>query len=459
MMVLLVQFSLSSSGYGSTGVGSTLTGGHLVKSRLPHDSTLTQSMGPTKKVYVIQQGDILFNILEKAGVSKKDALFISKRANSVYTLRKMRPGSELELYFTPDGTGLQEVDYKVSARKRVVLYNGRIVYLAPRAAITSSAQSLRYNSITSMESPRKNSLRPVVIPRDHRQGAKVPSKANHSAGLKSSPLDTSTSARAYPPDARSHTSKTPSSGIKLAASYSYDLPDCMKNTDKTPLELLASGVVFSSLKTPWEKDEEAAMVHSQSGNTHNLRGVSTKFHAPVKKNSPSLQKNTTTKTAYHRHTKKSSEDLFLKAPLKYSHVSSGFTYCRKNPISNSPRPHLGIDYAAPAGTPVHSIGPGRVIFHGWERGYGKTIRIRHRNGFMSQYAHLSRFARGIMTGKMVKRGETIGYVGMTGLATGPHLDFRVTYLGMYINPVNLGSRSKKLSSKNAPRKIRGSSRG
>jgi murein DD-endopeptidase MepM/ murein hydrolase activator NlpD len=100
-----------------------------------------------------------------------------------------------------------------------------------------------------------------------------------------------------------------------------------------------------------------------------------------------------------------------------------------------------------------------VIFHGWERGYGKTIRIRHRNGFMSQYAHLSRFARGIMTGKMVRRGETIGYVGMTGLATGPHLDFRVTYLGMYINPVNLESRSKKLSSKNAPRKIRGSSRG
>lgn len=422
MMVLLVQFSLPSSGYGSTGVGSTLTGGHLVKSRLPHDSTLTQSMRPTKKVYVIQQGDILFTILEKAGVSKKDALFISKRANSVYTLRKMRPGSELEFYFTPDGTGLQEVDYKVSARKRVVLYNGRIVYLAPKAAIMSSAQSLRYNSITSMESPRKNALRPVFIPRDHRQGAKVPSKANHSAGLKSSPLDTSTSARAYPPDARSHTSKTPSSSIKLAASYSYDLPDCMKNTDKTPLELLASGVVFSSLNTPWEKY-------------------------------------TAKKSAYHRHTKKSSEDLFLKAPLKYSHVSSGFTYCRTNPISNSPRPHLGIDYAAPAGTPVHSIGPGSVIFHGWERGYGKTIRIRHRNGFMSQYAHLSRFARGIMTGKMVKRGETIGYVGMTGLATGPHLDFRVTYLGMYINPVNLESRSKKLSSKNAPRKIRGSSRG
>jgi murein DD-endopeptidase MepM/ murein hydrolase activator NlpD len=273
-----------------------------------------------------------------------------------------------------------------------------------------------------MESSRKNALGPAVIPRDHRQFAKALSKANHSAGLKSSRLDTSTSARTYPPDVRTHTSKAPSSGIKLAASYNYDLPDCMKNTNKTPLELLASGVVLSSIKTPWEKY-------------------------------------TAKKPAYHDHPPKPSEDLFLKAPLKYSHVSSGFTYCRTNPISNSPRPHLGVDYAAPAGTPVHSIGPGRVIFHGWERGYGKTIRIRHRNGFISHYAHLSRFARDIMTGKMVKRGETIGYVGMTGLATGPHLDFRVTYLGMYINPVNLESRSKKLSSKNTPRKIRGSSRG
>lgn len=130
---------------------------------------------------------------------------------------------------------------------------------------------------------------------------------------------------------------------------------------------------------------------------------------------------------------------FLKAPLSYSRISSGYTMRRLHPIAKVVRPHPGIDYAAPTGTPVKAIGSGTVLFAGWGGAAGRYVKVKHSNGYESTYMHLSGFARGLKKGKSVRQGEVIGYVGMTGSATGPHLDFRMKLNGKFLNPMTVTS--------------------
>jgi murein DD-endopeptidase MepM/ murein hydrolase activator NlpD len=198
-------------------------------------------------------------------------------------------------------------------------------------------------------------------------------------------------------------------------------------------------------------NRDAARISSVADDAPGKEGVSSKRQGAGKKKKGALNKTAEAKKARDKRVAKAPEPMFLKAPLSYRRVSSGFSYSRVNPITNLAQPHLGIDYSASSGTPVHSIGAGRVQYVGWDGGYGKTIRVVHNNGYISQYGHLSRFARNIMMGKRVRKGETIGYVGTTGLATGPHLDFRITHLGSYINPLKLDTGTKKLMSRNKQR--------
>lgn len=128
---------------------------------------------------------------------------------------------------------------------------------------------------------------------------------------------------------------------------------------------------------------------------------------------------------------------FLKAPLKYNRISSRFSYARKHPVTGKVKAHTAVDYAAPAGTPVHSIGDGKVLSAGWSGGGGNMIRIRHMNGYETAYLHLSKFAKGIKAGATVSQGQLIGYVGSTGVSTGPHLDFRVWKDGKPIDPLKM----------------------
>lgn len=128
---------------------------------------------------------------------------------------------------------------------------------------------------------------------------------------------------------------------------------------------------------------------------------------------------------------------FLKAPLSFTRVSSGFTHARRHPVTRVVRPHTGVDYAAPTGTEVMSIGDGVVIQRGYVGAGGNTVKIRHNSTYTTAYLHLSRFAKGLTVGKRVRQGEVIGYVGSTGLSTGPHLDFRVWKNGTPINPLKM----------------------
>ena len=129
---------------------------------------------------------------------------------------------------------------------------------------------------------------------------------------------------------------------------------------------------------------------------------------------------------------------FLKAPLNFSRISSRFSNSRMHPILKIRRPHYGIDYAAPTGTPVFSIGDGVVTQKGYQSGGGgNLIKIKHNSAYTTQYMHLSKFANGITAGSRVKQGQLIGYVGSTGLSSGPHLDFRVYQNNTPIDPLKI----------------------
>ena len=130
---------------------------------------------------------------------------------------------------------------------------------------------------------------------------------------------------------------------------------------------------------------------------------------------------------------------FLKAPLKFSRVSSQFSYARKHPITRRVQPHTGVDYAAPMGTPVMSIGDGVVISAKNEGAGGNTVRIKHNSVYKTAYLHLKSYGKGIKAGARVSQGQVIGYVGSTGRSTGPHLDFRVWKNGSPINPLTMQS--------------------
>ncbi len=131
---------------------------------------------------------------------------------------------------------------------------------------------------------------------------------------------------------------------------------------------------------------------------------------------------------------------FLKAPLKFSRISSRFSAARMHPVLRIVRPHFGVDYAAPTGTPVYSIGDGVVQTRAYQPGGGGNfIKIKHNSVYSTTYMHLSKFESGVQSGSRVKQGQVIGYVGATGLASGPHLDFRVFMNGFPVDPLKMKS--------------------
>ena len=157
------------------------------------------------------------------------------------------------------------------------------------------------------------------------------------------------------------------------------------------------------------------------------------------------------KIAYWDYEGTSLKKQMLKAPLKYTRISSKFTYKRLHPVHRVYRPHTGVDYAAPMGTPVHSVADGVVTKAGWGGGGGNTIKIKHSGGLETGYLHLKSFAKGIKVGARVSQGQTIGYVGSTGTSTGPHLDYRIWQNGKPIDPLKITQQpSEPISKKLMP---------
>ncbi len=141
--------------------------------------------------------------------------------------------------------------------------------------------------------------------------------------------------------------------------------------------------------------------------------------------------------AYFAADGSSLQRAFLKAPVNFRYVTSGFTMARFHPILGKVMPHDGVDYAAAYGTPIISIGDGTVAYTGWKGGYGNRIEIRHNEKYGSQYSHMSRYVKGLDVGDRVTQGQVVGYVGSTGFSTGNHVHFSMTEYGTYVDPATV----------------------
>jgi murein DD-endopeptidase MepM/ murein hydrolase activator NlpD len=141
--------------------------------------------------------------------------------------------------------------------------------------------------------------------------------------------------------------------------------------------------------------------------------------------------------SYYDRDGESLRRAFLRAPLEFRRISSAFSTGRFHPVLRTTRPHNGVDYAAAPGTPVRAVGDGVISRAAWGGGYGNVVDIRHQRGYMTRYAHLQGFARGIRAGSRVQQGDIIGYVGSTGLATGPHLHFEFHENGRPVDPTTV----------------------
>lgn len=142
---------------------------------------------------------------------------------------------------------------------------------------------------------------------------------------------------------------------------------------------------------------------------------------------------------YYDEKGRSLKKTLLKSPLRFRRITSTFSRGRFHPILKKYRPHHGVDYGAPVGTPIESAGSGVVKKAGWNGGYGNYVEIRHSNGYSTAYGHLSRIGKGIRAGAKVEQGQVIGYVGSTGLSSGPHLHYEVKVNGRLINPLSVKS--------------------
>jgi murein DD-endopeptidase MepM/ murein hydrolase activator NlpD len=363
----------------------------------------------SKITYEVKNGDILISILKRYNVSIGDALAAAKKADKK-TLKKIKPGGEIDLSYNKERTAIIEIGYTFRNEKRKVIYSGKGLTVSSPGQASQNG----YNR-TKAEGPVKKSRNTSVVEAFN----PMPAGLQNGGSIKAS-------------------SSTKGCGPSTALPEKDIFQD---NFVPGPAELLTEDISFLPGMVPWEISDKSygPIKSSETFNYFSIFNASKSF------------KNRVRNEFYKERlrllrAKLAAKREFLKAPLAYRKITSRFAW-RVNPVTGNPEHHTGVDYAAPYGTPVKTIGNGKVIFTGWRNGYGNTIQVRHYNGYLSQYAHLSRYGKGITEGKAVKRGEVIGYVGSSGMSTGPHLDLRVMKSGAYINPLTLNKPVKHRDSK------------
>jgi murein DD-endopeptidase MepM/ murein hydrolase activator NlpD len=357
-----------------------------------------------KIIYEVKNGDILISILKRYGVSEGDALTATKKIDR-RILKKIKPSGELELNYSKDRTAIIEIGYTFKNEKRKVLYSGKGLPVAAVKQTLITKYNQKVTAGLSMNAKKTSvieSFKPRPVGWEQGRSERMLSTRK---GQKPDSIQTKT-----------------------------DI--FMKDTVPGPAELISADLEFIPGMVPWEiSDKSYSDGHNNSSIFNAPQSLKNRFRNLMVRERLMLLR---AKLAAKRE--------FLKAPLAYKKITSKFAW-RVNPITGNPEHHTGVDYAASYGTPVKSIGYGKVIFTGWRNGYGETVQIRHHDGYISQYAHLSRFGKEITEGKAVKRGEIIGYVGSSGMSTGPHLDLRVMKSGAYVNPLTLNKTLKHENSK------------
>jgi len=325
------------------------------------------------EAHSIKRGDSLYQVLKSHGVEVQDVGELLATCNSLPELQRLRPGELVTLFFTTDSQQLTKVRYQNSDGKVLTLTHGDLGWITSRYS------------------------QPLVVTPAMARGTIKDS-------LYQSAMDEKIDFEL---------------ALELADIFAWDIDffvDLRPGDNYTFLyeqkykegKLIGNGRITAA--------------HFHNDSTHHLAYY---YKVPGR-------------TAdYYDDEGKSLRKQFLKSPLRYSRISSGYSRRRLHPILKIYRPHPGIDYAAPVGTPVAAVGDGRVIFKGWKNGYGRYIAIRHNNRYTTTYGHLSRYAANLKKGTNVKQGQVIGYVGASGLASGPHLDFRMKKNGSFVNPLKM----------------------
>ncbi|MCL2799696.1 MAG: peptidoglycan DD-metalloendopeptidase family protein [Endomicrobia bacterium] len=324
---------------------------------------------------VISQGDIFALTLEKTRLSKENAAEITKELKNSINLGKLIPGDFYEIVYSPSGEWTHFWYYPQG--------NGADFY------------SLKKSEDGSIISAKKTLSSSVEIVK--------------ASGTIESSLWNAMSAEKIPDNVI----------MDFADIFAWQM-DFLTDTRKgdTFKVVYESGIITKkNTKLKSERPQILAAEYKTSSKTYNA------FYFKTKNG----------ERGYFDNDGKSVKSAFLKAPLQFRRISSHFTTGRFHPILKYVRAHLGIDYAAPAGTPVSSIGDGTVTKAQRNGDYGNYVEIKHSNGYVSSYGHLSKYGRGIKRGVRVNQGQIIGYVGSTGLSTGPHLDFRIKKDGKFFN--------------------------
>ena len=327
---------------------------------------------------VLRNGEVFTSLMTRLGMSGKDAYELALSSDSIFNMRKMRAGNRWVAYYDVDSIDSRSLKYLIYEEDKVNL----IVFhcqnpLSARRVSKPVEHQYRVADVQITSSLWNDML---------------------SAGV--SPLLIMGLSEIY---AWSIDFFTLQEGDRFRVFYSQELCDG---------EIIDIDTVFYAEFRHGGKEFPAIMLDRGDGGN--------KYWTPE---GESLKK------------------AFLKAPLKFTRISSGFSYHRKHPVTGVVKAHTGVDYAAPKGTPVMAVGDGKVIGKGWSGGGGNTIKIKHNSVYTTAYLHLSKYAADIKIGSLVSQGDIIGYVGATGTATGPHLDFRVWKNNMPINPLTMDSPS------------------
>lgn len=332
----------------------------------------------------VKRGDVFGNILQSYGVSYQKVLQLSSLSNELFDVKKINLGNNYELMFSIDTLGEKRLEY--------------FIY--------------EVNNLSHLLFATGDSLYVRMVKKE----------ITHIKRYKSVTINTSLWV---------DVEKAGISGV-MALKLS-DIYDCT--------------IDFFGL----QKGDSFNVVYDEMRSGNEYMGIGNIYYAEFThagKVYDAIRFNETgLRDEFWSRSGESLKKAFLKAPLNYTRISSGFTYARKHPILKIVRPHTGVDYAAPSGTPVVTIGDGVVIFKGWTNGGGNTLKIKHNSTYTTSYMHLKGFAKGITKGSRVAKGDLIGYVGSTGLSSGPHLDFRVYKNGTPINPLKMESPSVKPISK------------
>lgn len=323
--------------------------------------------------HILKEDDSFFEVLQDFEIPPQQILKLVQAAKPLFSLKKIKPGQTLHLVFNPVTQMVPLLTYEIDFTSKLVLKPDADGYAASIQKIPLQVE------LKTVAQTIERSL--------YEDGVQ--------AGLSAQKI------------------------MELTDIFSWDIDFFVDLRKGDSFTILFEEKVSNGEKVVEGKILAAAI--ENSGTVHRA------FYYEVVRG----------KGGYYDEKGRSLRKQFLKSPLRYSRISSGFTRRRFHPILKKYRPHYGIDYAAPTGTPVEAIADGTVIFVGRKADYGKHIRIRHNNRYVSYYGHLSRYARGIRRGGRVGQGQVIGRVGATGLATGPHLDFRMTKNGRFINPLRI----------------------